>query len=145
MANRMLTNSVKFAASAIHLALAASANGTGVDATGFEQALIVCKLGTTTGTSATAKIQMQECDTVGGSYTSITAAVTATQSLDAGAGTGKTLCVQMNLSTRTKAFVRYNIVLAGTTPVAGDVAMTMLFGSPKHSQVSSQFDVFVSA
>lgn len=145
MANDILTNSVKFAASAIHLALSASVNGTGIDATGFEQALIVCKLGTTTGTSATAKIQMQEADTVGGSYSSITAAVTATQSLDTGAGTGKTLCVQFDLTKRTKAFIRYNIVLAGTTPVAGDVAMTMLLGSPKQSQVSSQFDVYVSA
>lgn len=117
-----ITNSIVNAQAATLLAAAsrsASANGTGVDVSAYEgHAIVVVELTNVSGTSPTADFKLQECDTVGGTYTdlgaagSLHAAVAATQ---VGAASSlQKLAVEVQA---TKKFVRAVLTLGGTSPV----------------------------
>lgn len=137
-----IASSTKIGAMKAHAALSASANGDEVDTKGFYQVFACVKLGTTSGTSATASLRLQHSDTSGSGYTDVTGSDTGTQALDAGAGTGKTFSV--SYAAPTKRYVRYLIVLAGTTPVAGDTSAALLLGSGTYSTVGAGADKTLS-
>lgn len=133
MANRTLISSTKLALLTTHAAVSSDTNGTGIDMTGARQALFMLKLGTTTGTSATARVLVQESSD-DSSYTTIE--TSATVALDAGAGTGTTFAIQA--STFTKQYLRYSIdVSASGSPVCGDVLACVMLGGYTYSRVAA--------
>ncbi len=97
----------------------ASANLTGIDVSAYEgHAIVVLELTNVSGTTPTADFKLQECDTLGGTYTdlgaagSLHAAVAATQ---VGAASSlQKLAVEIQA---TKKFVRGVLTLGGTSPV----------------------------
>ncbi len=137
-----ISTAAKIGAMKAHAALSASVDGDEVDTKGYYQVFAIAKLGTTSGSSATAYLKLQHTDTSGSGYADVTGSDTATQSLDAGAGTGKTFAIQY--SSPTKRYVRYRIVLAGTTPVAGDTAAALLLGSGTYSPSGAGADKAVT-
>ncbi len=133
-----LATAAKIGAMTAHAALSASVNGDEVDTKGYYQVFAFAKLGTTTGSSATAYMKIMHSDTSGSGFVDVTGSDTATQSLDSGAGTGKTFAIQY--SSPTKRYVKYRIVLSGTTPVAGDTAAALLLGSGTYSTSGASAD-----
>lgn len=101
------------------LSRSASANGTGIDVSLYEgSAIIVVELTNVSGTTPTADFKLQECDTVGGTYTDLGAAgslVPAAAVTQVGAASSlQKLAFEVQA---TKKFVRGVLVLAGTSPV----------------------------
>jgi hypothetical protein len=97
----------------------ASANGTGIDMSLYEgNAIVIVELTNVSGTSPTADFKLQECDTVGGTYTDLGAAgslVPAAAATQVGAASSlQKLAIEVQA---TKKFVRGVLTLAGTSPV----------------------------
>ena len=93
-------------------ALTATANGTAVDALGYNSLAAALEVGTVSGTSPTLDVKLQESDTSGGTYTDISGAaftqVTASNN-------SQILRVE-GLGTSRKRFIRAVATIAGTTP-----------------------------
>lgn len=87
-----------------------TANGTGVDVTKYEgTALAILDVGTTSGTTPTLDVKLQEADAVGGTYTDIPGAVFAQV-----AGPAQSI-VRIDLDGRKRA-IRGVATIGGTTP-----------------------------
>ena len=140
MSNATLISGTKLVLLTEHAAVSADVNGTGVDMLGAKQAVMLFKLGTTTGTSATVRVLLQESSD-NSSFSTI--GTSATVALDAGAGTGATFAVQA--ATHTKRYIRYAIDVAGTSPVCGDVLVCILTSGHAYSRETSDYTVTLTA
>lgn len=91
-------------------AATATVTGTGIDCSGFEEAVYGLMVGAVSGTTPTLDVKIQESATVGGTYTDITGAAFAQVT---------TATHQLHLGTRVntaKPFQRVLATIAGTTP-----------------------------
>lgn len=96
-------------------------NGTGQSVAEFEDdALAVLTLGAIAPNGASVTVNIQGSDAVGGTYTTITSFTAA-----AGTDDDKTAAIPVNIAGSTKAFVRAQVVTAGSTTGA-QVAVSLL-------------------
>lgn len=92
---------------------ATSTNGTAIDASRFDQAMLRLDFGAVTGAAGTCEVKLQECATSGGTYTDIAGATTG--AIVQGTGiASKKVCLYANLRARMK-YIRVQIVTASTT------------------------------
>lgn len=93
------------------IASATTTNGTGVDISSYEGVgKATLMLGSVTGTSVTIDVNIQESDTVGGTYTTVTSFTQRTDASD-------NIIDEISVDLRSrKAFIRGQVVTAGTTP-----------------------------
>ena len=114
----------------------ASANGAGVDCSGYERALLIFHLGAHDRTTGDETI---ECRVAESSDNGSTDAYAAASGLTTGAignvvpdaTKGKTYCININLSKREK-WLRAETIAAGTTPIDLCSAVFVLF-NPRYA------------
>lgn len=116
---RQIANAINPVNGVTPAALTASANGTGIDCSGYEEVVYTLHVGAVSGTSPTLDVKIQESATLGGTYSDITGAAFA-QVTNANH--------QLHLSTRVnsaKPFQRVVTTIAGTSPsfTAGVLAL----------------------
>lgn len=100
---------------------AGTANGTGVDISAADGIGLLILDETLVSGTGTCDVKLQECDTVGGTYTDVANGAIAQQNATA----LKTLAVDLSV---VKKFVRAVAVTAGSTPVYG-IAVDLVYQS----------------
>jgi len=109
--NHNVYDSVKALYSHRPVTATASANGTGVDTIGYQDAMLTLEVGTVSGTSPTLAIKLQESDD-NSSFSDVTGATLTTVT-----ATGNSQIMRIsNLNTTRKRYLRAVATIGGTTP-----------------------------
>lgn len=130
-----------------------------IDTLGFGELCFVYQFGTTTtGTSGTVVLSLSECATVGGSYTAISGATTATLVPDSGGLNAKRYCIALKSLVGRKRFIKADITIGGTAAtgatgplnnagvlIAGMPGVTQAAASALSGGSGSNFDALVVA
>jgi len=120
--NHNVYDSVKALYSHRPVTATASANGTGVDTIGYQDAMLTLEVGTVSGTSPTLAIKLQESDD-NSSFSDVTGATLTTVT-----ATGNSQIMRIsNLNTTRKRYLRAVATIGGTTPSFASLITDMLF------------------
>ena len=119
----------------------ATTTGTGISTKGFRSMLAILNIGVVSGTNPTLDVHLEECDTVGGTYTAITGAVFDQQILAPSPVTDVTF-VEVDLLPR-KAFILAEGVIGGTSTPTFNYGVSFIFYNAVDSAFSGSADATV--
>lgn len=129
-------------------AVTASKNSTAVDAGGCGSVALVYSFGTTTtGTSGTVTLSLEESDASGSGFAAISGATTAALTTDSGGQNAKKVCISVSCIGR-KRYIRAVLTVAGTVSTGATgpefAGGCLIASNVPVSRASSAFDVFIS-
>lgn len=128
--------------------ITADVQSANLDTIGYQSAGILAKFGTTTGTSGTVRLTVEESDNGSTGWTAIDGLDTGAITLDAGAATGNEYFFHISMLEKRKRYLRVNADASATgSPVTGaGTAIVGLLSTPQDSvKPSDEYDGYFTA